>query len=36
MKWSYQLKKKELADYSFEKVMFQEQDGIVWDPYNNQ
>ena len=36
VKWSYQLKKRELADYSFEKVMFQEQDGIVWDPYNNQ
>ena len=33
--WSHQLTDKEAGEYSFEKVMFQEEDGIVWDPYNN-
>ena len=33
MKWSYQLRKKDLKEYSFEKVMFQENDGIVWKPW---
>ena len=33
--WSYRLTDKQAQEYSFEKVMFQEQDGIVWDPYNN-
>ncbi len=35
VKWSHTLKKKDLANYTFEKVMYQAQDGIVWDPYNN-
>ncbi|MGN1232226.1 MAG: pectinesterase family protein [Candidatus Cryptobacteroides sp.] len=33
VKWSYQLRKKDLKDYSFEKVMYQENDGIVWKPW---
>ena len=33
--WSHQLTDAEAAAYSFEKVMYQSQDGIVWDPYNN-
>ena len=36
VKWSRQLKKKDLSAYSFDRVMYQEQDGIRWDPYNNQ
>ena len=35
VEWSHMLTQKELEDYSFEKVMYQPQDGIVWDPYNN-
>ena len=35
VKWAHSLKPKDLADYTFEKVMYQSQDGIVWDPYNN-
>lgn len=35
VKWCHFLKEKQLSDYSFEKIMFQENDGIVWDPYNN-
>lgn len=35
VKWSHRLSDKQAADYSFEKVMFQKEDGIVWDPYNN-
>ena len=35
VKWSYQLSAKQAAQYSFEKVMYQPQDGIVWDPYDN-
>jgi len=35
VKWSHTLKAKDLKDYTFEKVMYQSQDGIVWDPYNN-
>ncbi len=35
VKWAHQLKAKDLKEYTFQKVMFQEQDGIVWDPYNN-
>lgn len=34
VKWSHQLKEKELQNYTFEKVMMQE-DGYKWDPYNN-
>ena len=33
--WSHQLTAKEAAEYTFEKVMFQEQDGIRWNPYEN-
>ncbi len=35
VKWSHKLSKRKLADYSFEKVMFQEEDGIIWNPYDN-
>lgn len=35
VKWAHKLKAKDLKDYTFEKVMYQSQDGIVWDPYNN-
>ena len=35
VKWSHTLSPKEVKEYSFEKVMYQSQDGIVWDPYNN-
>ena len=35
VKWAHTLKEKDLKDYTFQKVMYQEQDGIVWDPYNN-
>lgn len=33
--WSRQLTPDEAAEYTFEKVIFQENDGIKWDPYNN-
>ena len=33
VKWSCQLRKKDLAGYTFEKVMYQENDGIVWKPW---
>ena len=32
VKWAHKINP---ADYTFEKVMFQKEDGIVWDPYNN-
>ena len=35
VKWAHKLKEKDLRNYTFEKVMFQTQDGIVWDPFNN-
>ncbi len=35
VKWSYQLKDKQAAEYTFENVMFQNQDGIVWNPFDN-
>ena len=35
VKWSYQLSDRQAAEYSFEKVMYQAQDGIVWNPYEN-
>ncbi len=35
VKWAHTLREKDLKEYSFEKVMYQSQDGIVWDPYNN-
>lgn len=35
VKWSYQLSDKQAAGYSFDKVMYQEEDGIVWNPFDN-
>ena len=35
VKWSHQLTAKQAAEYSFEKVMYQSQDGIKWNPYEN-
>ena len=35
VKWSHKLSARQAGEYSFEKVMYQSQDGIVWDPYNN-
>ncbi|MBP5549942.1 MAG: pectin esterase [Bacteroidales bacterium] len=35
VKWSKQLTAEQAAEYSFEKVMYQKQDGIVWNPYDN-
>ena len=35
VKWSRQLTAKQSAEYTFEKVMYQKNDGIVWDPFNN-
>lgn len=35
VKWSRQLTEKQASEYSFEKVMYQKNDGIVWDPFNN-
>ena len=32
VKWAHKIKPK---NYTFEKVMYQKEDGIVWDPYNN-
>ncbi len=35
VKWAHTLSAKQAAEYTFEKVMFQPQDGIVWNPYDN-
>ena len=35
VKWSHQLTAKQAAEYTFEKVMYQSQDGIKWNPYDN-
>ena len=35
VKWAHALKAKDLKEYTFEKVMYQKQDGIVWNPYDN-
>ena len=35
VKWAHTLKARDLADYTFEKVMYQAQDGILWNPYDN-
>ena len=32
VKWAHKIKPK---NYTFEKVMYQKEDGIKWDPYNN-
>ena len=33
--WAHTLTAKEAAEYTFEKVMYQAQDGIRWNPYDN-
>ena len=35
VKWAHSLTAKQAAEYTFEKVMYQEQDGIRWNPYDN-
>ncbi|MBQ3723595.1 MAG: hypothetical protein II851_07805 [Bacteroidales bacterium] len=35
VKWAHVLKPRQLKDYTFEKVMYQKEDGIVWNPYDN-
>ena len=35
VKWAHTLRAKDLEKYSFEKVMYQAQDGIVWNPFDN-
>ena len=35
VKWAHTLKAKQAAEYTFEKVMYQPQDGIVWNPFDN-
>ena len=35
VKWAHTLRERDLKNYTFEKVMYQSLDGIVWDPYNN-
>lgn len=35
VKWSRQLSAKQASKYTFEKVMYQDNDGIVWNPYDN-
>ena len=35
VKWARKLTAHKAAEYSFEKVMYQEQDGIKWNPYDN-
>jgi pectinesterase len=35
VKWAKRLSARQAAAYTFEKVMYQEQDGKVWDPFNN-
>ena len=33
--WAHTHTAEEAAEYTFEKVMYQAEDGIVWNPYNN-
>ena len=35
VKWAHTLKAKDLKNYTFEKVMYQKEDGIIWNPYDN-
>ena len=35
VKWAHKLNARQAAEYSFEEVMYQPQDGIRWDPYDN-
>ncbi|MBR1706534.1 MAG: pectin esterase [Bacteroidales bacterium] len=35
VKWAHTLTARQAAAYTFEKVMYQPQDGIVWNPFDN-
>ena len=35
VKWAHTLTAKQASEYTFEKVMYQPEDGIVWNPYLN-
>ena len=35
VKWAHVLSPRQALEYTFEKVMFQPEDGIMWDPYDN-
>lgn len=35
VRWSHQLTDAQASEYSFGKVMYQSNDGIVWNPYDN-
>ena len=35
VKWAHTIKAKDLKNYTFEKVMYQKEDGIIWNPYDN-
>ena len=35
VKWAHTLTAKQAAEYTFEKVMYQAQDGIRWNPFDN-
>ena len=35
VKWAHALTAKQAAEYTFEKVMYQAEDGIVWNPFDN-
>jgi pectinesterase len=35
VKWAKKLNARKAAEYTFEKVMYQKEDGIVWNPYDN-
>ena len=35
VKWAHTLTAKQAAEYTFEKVMYQAEDGIRWNPYDN-
>ena len=35
VKWAKKLNARKAAEYSFEKVMYQKEDGIIWNPYDN-
>lgn len=34
-KWAHQLTDRQVEEYTFDKVMYQENDGIKWNPYDN-
>ena len=35
VKWAKKLNARKAAEFSFDKVMYQKEDGIVWNPYDN-